>query len=102
MCCIYIRARRYEQAGNKGRFGLRASETCQAVVYDWPLLQGYINRENKTAEDTCFQCPGKSRLVGAVLNADPYGIAMTQVLMSMCSDACSNVHSSVEARGRMA
>ena len=34
---------RFEQAGNKGKFGLRTSETCQAVVYDWPLLQGYIN-----------------------------------------------------------
>ena len=60
------------------------------VVYDWPLLQGYINRENKTAEDTCSQCPANSRLVGAVLNADPYGIAMTQVLMSMCGNLCGN------------
>ena len=94
---IYIRARRYEQAGNKGRLGLRTSETCQAVVYDWPLLQGYINRENKTAEDTCSQCPAKSRLVGAVLNADPYGIAMTQVLLSVCSHICGNGCSNVRS-----
>ena len=53
--------------------------TCEAVVYDWPLLQvGYIynGHRNKTRTDTCLQCPRQAILVGQALNADPYGIAI--------------------------
>ena len=57
----------------------RGVRTCEAVVYDWPLLQvGYIYHGdlNKTRTDTCLQCPHQAILVGQALNADPYGIAM--------------------------
>jgi len=63
--------------------------TCEAVVYDWPLLQvGYIERRRdelykelnpyykERAAPECKQCPDNSVLVGSVLNADPYGIAL--------------------------
>eukprot|EP00277_Geminigera_cryophila_P033902 CAMPEP_0173120544 /NCGR_PEP_ID=MMETSP1102-20130122/52625_1 /TAXON_ID=49646 /ORGANISM="Geminigera sp., Strain Caron Lab Isolate" /LENGTH=444 /DNA_ID=CAMNT_0014026723 /DNA_START=289 /DNA_END=1623 /DNA_ORIENTATION=+ len=55
------------------------SRTCEAIVYDWPLLQvGYIYNGvlNTTRMKTCIQCPDQSVLVGTALNADPYGIAM--------------------------
>ena len=57
----------------------RGLRSCEAVVYDWPLLQvGYIYHGdlNKTRTDTCLQCPHQAILVGQALNADPYGIAM--------------------------
>ncbi len=57
----------------------RGLRSCEAVVYDWPLLQvGYIHHGdlNKTRTDTCLQCPHQAILVGQALNADPYGIAM--------------------------
>ena len=55
------------------------SRTCEAIVYDWPLLQvGYISngQKNGTRIDTCQQCPDDALLVGQALNADPYGIAL--------------------------
>ena len=55
------------------------ARTCEAVVYDWPLLQVsyiYNGQLNKTRTDTCLQCPQQAILVGQALNADPYGIAL--------------------------
>jgi len=61
------------------QFPQGGSRTCEAVVYDWPLLQvGYISngKNNGTRIDTCQQCPDDALLVGQTLNADPYGIAL--------------------------
>jgi hypothetical protein len=61
------------------QFPKGGSRTCEAVVYDWPLLQvGYIynGQSNVTRMETCQQCPDDALIVGQALNADPYGIAL--------------------------
>ena len=71
----------YEQHGKKGS-SVDPRRTCQAVVYDWPLLQvGYIRNgitNNSTRKSFCHQCPDKASLLNEVMTIDPYGIAMPQ------------------------